>query len=126
MNQVEECNFEVKDKISKFFKYTKDVLIVLWKNDKPYIFYVFGDILISSVLPFMDMFLIKYSIDMLSKGSGIKSYLYIVVTIIIVGVLLRIFQAFLNYKRDVCGNMIGIRMYEKLYQKTMHLDYEML
>lgn len=126
MKLIEERKFKMINKISKFFKYTKDVLNVLWKNDKLYIFYVFCDILISSVLPFIDMFLIKYSIDMLSNASNVDEYIYIVITIIIVGFFLRIIQSFLNYKRDVCGNMIGIRMYEKLYKKTMHLDYEML
>ena len=72
------------------------------------------------------MFLIKYSIDMLSNGSKYETYLYLVLGAIVLGLSLRMLQSYLNYKRDVCGNLIGIRMYEKLYQKTMMLDYEML
>ena len=113
-------------KVNRFFRYTRDVFDVLWKNDKMYIFYIIFDILISSALPFVDMFLVKYSIDMLSNGSKYETYLYLVLGAIVLGFSLRILQAYLNYKRDICGNLIGIRMYEKLYQKTMMLDYEML
>ena len=113
-------------KVSRFFRYTKDVFDVLWKNDKMYIFYIIFDILISSVLPFIDMFLIKYSIDMLSNGSEYETYLYLVLGAIVLGLSLRMLQSFLNYKRDICGNLIGIKMYEKIYRKTMMLDYEML
>ena len=112
--------------VFQFLKYTKDAIHVLWKNDKWYILYVFFDILISSTLPFVDMFLIKYSIDMLTNGSDYRAYLYLVLGVIVLGFVLKMLQAVLNYKRDICGNLIGIRMYEKLYKKTMMLDYEML
>lgn len=72
------------------------------------------------------MFLVKYSIDMLSNGFNYEAYLYLVLGAIVLGLSLRTLQSYLNYRRDICGNLIGIRMYEKLYRKTMMLDYEML
>ena len=89
-------------------------------------FYVFFDTVISSILPFIELFLVKFSIDMLTNGNDIERYIYTILSLIVICFILRTTQSFLNYKRDVCGNMIGIRMYEKLYRKTMNLDYEML
>lgn len=115
----------IKNK-TELIKYTKNVIKVLWENDKAYLFYVFFDTVISSILPFIELFLVKFSIDMLTNGNDIERYIYTILSLIVIGFILRTTQSFLNYKRDVCGNMIGIRMYEKLYRKTMNLDYEML
>ena len=113
-------------KKTELIKYTKNVIKVLWENDKAYLFYVFFDTVISSILPFIELFLVKFSIDMLTNGNDIERYIYTILSLIVICFILRTTQSFLNYKRDVCGNMIGIRMYEKLYIKTMNLDYEML
>ena len=113
-------------KKTELIKYTKNVIKVLWENDKAYLFYVFFDTVISSILPFIELFLVKFSIDMLTNGNDIERYIYTILSLIVICFILRTTQSFLNYKRDVCGNMIGIRMYEKLYRKTMNLDYEML
>lgn len=113
-------------KKTELIKYTKNVIKVLWENDKAYLFYVFFDTVISSILPFIELFLVKFSIDMLTNGNDIERYIYAILSLIVICFILRTTQSFLNYKRDVCGNMIGIRMYEKLYRKTMNLDYEML
>ena len=113
-------------KKTELIKYTKNVIKVLWENEKAYLFYVFFDTVISSILPFIELFLVKFSIDMLTNGNDIERYIYTILSLIVICFILRTTQSFLNYKRDVCGNMIGIRMYEKLYRKTMNLDYEML
>lgn len=115
----------IKNK-TDIIKYTKNVIKVLWENDKAYLFYVFFDTVISSILPFIELFLVKFSIDMLTNGNDIERYIYTILLLIVICFILKTTQSFLNYKRDICGNMIGIRMYEKLYRKTMNLDYEML
>ena len=65
-----------------------------------YIFYIIFDVLISSALPFIDMFLIKYSMDMLSNGSNYETYLYLGLGAIVLGFSLRMLRSYLNYKRD--------------------------
>ena len=90
-------------KKTELIKYTKNVIKVLWENDKAYLFYVFFDTVISSILPFIELFLVKFSIDMLTNGNDIERYIYTILSLIVICFILRTTQSFLNYKRDVCG-----------------------
>lgn len=120
-------------KISKSLKNARDgilysgkMFLLLWQNDRKYLIYLVLDILTSSVLPFTNMYLVKYSVEMLTARADYGSYIKFVIAFIVTSIVFTNLQSYFNYKRDICGNLIGIKMYKNIYKKTIYLDYEML
>lgn len=120
-------------KISKSLKNARDgilysgkMFLLLWQNDRKYLIYLVLDILTSSVLPFTNMYLVKYSVEMLTARADYGSYIKFVIAFIVASIVFTNLQSYFNYKRDICGNLIGIKMYKNIYKKTIYLDYEML
>ena len=72
------------------------------------------------------MYLVKYSVELLTNGADYVNYIKLVVAFIAASIVFTNLQSYFNYKRDVCGNLIGIKMYKNIYEKTIYLDYEML
>ncbi len=120
-------------KILKFLRslhngilYSGKMLLLLWQNDRKYLLYMILDIIFSSTLPFINMYLVKYSVEMLTDGADCVSYIKLVIAFILAAIIFTNLQSYFNYKRDICGNLIGIKMYKNIYEKTIYLDYEML
>lgn len=106
--------------------YSGKMFLLLWQNDRKYLIYLVLDILTSSVLPFINMYLVKYSVEMLTDRADYGSYIKLVIAFIAASIVFTNLQSYFNYKRDICGNLIGIKMYKNIYKKTIYLDYEML
>lgn len=106
--------------------YSGKMFLLLWQNDRKYLIYLVLDILTSSVLPFINMYLVKYSVEMLTARADYGSYIKLVIAFIAASIVFTNLQSYFNYKRDICGNLIGIKMYKNIYKKTIYLDYEML
>ena len=102
------------------------MFLLLWQNDIKYLIYLVLDILTSSVLPFINMYLVKYSVEMLTAQADYGSYVKLVIAFIAASIVFTNLQSYFNYKRDICGNLIGIKIYKNIYKKTIYLDYEML
>lgn len=129
---VNKCG-EYMKKILKSLKssrngilYSGKMFLLLWQNDRKYLIYLVLDILTSSVLPFINMYLVKYSVEMLTAQADYGSYVRLVIAFIAASIVFTNLQSYFNYKRDICGNLIGIKMYKNIYKKTIYLDYEML
>lgn len=129
---VNKCG-EYMKKILKSLKSSRDgilysgkMFLLLWQNDRKYLIYLVLDILTSSVLPFINMYLVKYSVEMLTAQADYGSYVKLVIAFIAASIVFTNLQSYFNYKRDICGNLIGIKMYKNIYKKTIYLDYEML
>ena len=129
---VNKCG-EYMKKILKSLKSSRDgilysgkMFLLLWQNDRKYLIYLVLDILTSSVLPFINMYLVKYSVEMLTAQADYGSYVKLVIAFISASIVFTNLQSYFNYKRDICGNLIGIKMYKNIYKKTIYLDYEML
>lgn len=129
---VNKCG-EYMKKILKSLKSSRDgilysgkMFLLLWQNDRKYLIYLVLDILTSSVLPFINMYLVKYSVEMLTAQADYGSYVRLVIAFIAASIVFTNLQSYFNYKRDICGNLIGIKMYKNIYKKTIYLDYEML
>lgn len=106
--------------------YSGKMFLLLWQNDIKYLIYLVLDILTSSVLPFINMYLVKYSVEMLTAQADYGSYVKLVIAFIAASIVFTNLQSYFNYKRDICGNLIGIKIYKNIYKKTIYLDYEML
>lgn len=54
--------------------YTGKMIVLMWRNDKTYLFYIILDIIAYSSLTFLNMYLVQQSIQMLEPGAEIKTY----------------------------------------------------
>jgi ABC-type multidrug transport system fused ATPase/permease subunit len=99
---------------------------LLWSYDKAYFFIVIAEVVAFGILPFITMYLIKYSIDMLTSGADFTSYLPTALVLLGVQLSASLIQNRLNIRRNVHGNMSGMRLFTNLFRKTLFLNYEML
>lgn len=99
---------------------------LMWKNDKAYVFYVLLDVLVFSSIPFINMYLIKVSIAMLETQADFRLYGPIILAFPVANVATNCLHNYFNYKRDVHGSMISVRLYQNIFEKTLNMDYELL
>jgi len=106
--------------------YSGKMIVLMWQNDKMYLFYMLLDIAAYSSLPFISMFLVQKSIQMLEAGAEFRVFLPVVLGFIVAYCAANCLHSYLNYKRDLHANVISFRLYQNLFQKTLSIDYEML
>ncbi len=99
---------------------------VLWINDRIFLLFILLDVIFSSIIPFMGMFLVKYSINMLANGDGFLQYITIVASLLTSILVVTILQSVVSIKSGILGNMIGDKLFRNIFNKTMNIDYEML
>ena len=106
--------------------YTGKMIVLMWQNDKMYLFYMFLDVIAYSSLPFISMYLVQQSIQMLEEGAEFQVFLPVVLGFIAAYCAVSCLHSYLNYKRDLHANVISFRLYQNLFEKTLSIDYEML
>ena len=99
---------------------------VLWLSDKAFLFLVLLDIALSSFHPFVNMFLIKYSIDMLTNGENYSTYLFTVLSLLSISFIVSILQSVVSSQTGIKGNVIGDKLFRNIFNKTMEIKFEML
>lgn len=99
---------------------------VLWETDRIFLFFILLDILLSSILPFWGMFLVKYSVNMLTAGTGFPEYLTVITVLLLLMFVTSVLQAAVNTKSGILGNVIGDKLFRNIFNKTMEIDYELL
>ncbi|MDR3172789.1 MAG: hypothetical protein LBU19_00945 [Treponema sp.] len=108
------------------FIYIGRMFRLLWGFDKAFLFILLGSIVIEGILPFVGMYLIKFSVDMLTAGADFYTYLPTVLILLGVELVGRSLSIHLAVQKDIHGNMSGNRLFSTLFRKTMELNYEML
>jgi ABC-type multidrug transport system fused ATPase/permease subunit len=99
---------------------------LLWQLDKIFLFIIIGEIVILTSLPFITMYLIKFSIDMLTAGSDFASYLPTVLILLGIELAVNTIGNILGKRRDFLGNTFGVKLFCSLFEKALKLDYDML
>ena len=61
------------------FSYTGKMLKLMWKSDKQYIVYLLLDIIVWSIIPFVNVYLVQESINMLETGADFQNYVPFIV-----------------------------------------------
>lgn len=99
---------------------------ILWENDKKFLVLTLFDIVLVAIIPFIGMYLIKFSIDMLARNEDFNRYLPIVLLLLGSSFVVRFLQAIISKHTGVHGNMIGNKLFRAIFNKTLEIDYEML
>lgn len=119
----------MKKFISEFYqkmRYIGRMFRVLWENDKIFLLLILLDIIFSSITPFVGMFLIKYSINMLTSGEEFLKYFTVVLSLLLCIFVVTMLQSVISTKSGILGNIIGDKLFHNIYNKTMEINYEML
>ena len=106
--------------------YTGKMIVLMWQNDKMYLFYMLMDIIAYSSLPFLSMYLVQQSIQMLETGAEFRLYLLVVLGFIAAYCIINCLYKCFGYHRDLHANVISFRLYQNLFRKTLSIDYERL
>jgi ABC-type multidrug transport system fused ATPase/permease subunit len=114
------------DKTKAGFIYIGRMFQLLWNYDKAFFFIVIAEIVVSGAIPFITMYLIKYSIDMLTSGADFTAYLPTVLGLLGVQLVSNSIFNRLNTGMDVHANISGVRLFTTLFRKILFMDYEML
>lgn len=124
-SEVEDVLDYIKDFKTKMI-YIERMFQVLRRNDKPFLVLILFDIIISSIIPFIGMYLVKTSIDMLTFGENYSQYFSVVILLLSVSLLANYLQSFISTRSGILGNMIGDKLFRNIFNKTMELDFEVL
>lgn len=119
----------MKKFISEFYqkmRYIGRMFRVLWENDKIFLLLILLDIIFSSITPFVGMFLIKYSINMLTSGEEFLKYFTVVLSLLLCIFVVTMLQSVISTKSGILGNIIGDKLFHNIFNKTMEINYEML
>ncbi|MDR1351790.1 MAG: ABC transporter ATP-binding protein/permease [Treponema sp.] len=108
------------------FAYVGRMLRILWEMDKGYLFLNIADIVVSIPRPFVGMFLVKSSIDMLTNAARFADYLPPVLILLALGLVLEIASSVLAKSAILNCNRITNKMEFMIFAKSIELDYEML
>ena len=79
------------------FSYTGKMLKLMWKSDKQYIVYLLLDIIVWSIIPFVNVYLVQESINMLETGADFQNYVPIIVGLVIGNLILNYCHNYLNF-----------------------------
>ena len=106
--------------------YVSKMLKIIVESDKILPLFVALQILLSSVLPFISIFLIKRSIDMFTSGVDYLAYFPQVMLLLGLSLIGNYLQTIVNHVVETHINMFGTTLFIKIFNKSMELDYEML
>jgi ABC-type multidrug transport system fused ATPase/permease subunit len=106
--------------------YIGRMIKLLWEYDKQFLFVLIGEIIVRAIIPFITMYLIKFSIDMLIAGADFRTYLPTVLILLGAEFAGNSIAFQLGKIKDIHGNIIEFKLFGALFEKTMELDYEML
>ncbi|MCM1567887.1 MAG: ABC transporter ATP-binding protein/permease [Roseburia sp.] len=107
--------------------YFRQMFNVLWDTDRGFLFFIFADVILTSIQPFPLIFLARESVNILTSPTGSFQEL-VRVALILLGVdfLIGILDNWVQYITTLKGNLIGNRLNEKIFRKCVEMDYELL
>lgn len=114
------------EKLFVNFQTSIKMMAILWKVDKKYLIYVLFDILVHSLIPFINIFLTQQSVQMLENKNNFFRFAIVVSFLIVAYYSANVLHDFLSYKTNLHGNNISLTLHNSLFEKTLSVDYEML
>lgn len=114
-------------KVSKKLKYFVQMFQILWCTDRKFLFAILLDVILAAIQPFPLIFLARESVNILTDSA--RTYNDLVRTVgglLIADFVISIVDNHIQYITAVKGNLIGNKLNEKIFQKCIEMDYELL
>ena len=112
--------------IKKNFKYSGQMLKLMWQLDKCSFFILFADIFVYSSMPFINLYLVRNSIAMLESRADFMKYLILVACSLVLYYCFNCLHDYFTMVRDTRYMKVQCDMFKNLFDKSLSLDYEML
>lgn len=114
-------------KIRKKLKYFLQMFSILWNTDRSFLFYILADVILVAVQPFPFIFLARESVDILTDQTRtFQELIWVVCSLLVIDFVIGILDCLIQYVTAVKGNLIGNKLNEKIFQKCIEMDYELL
>lgn len=110
----------------KEMKYFGELIKILRKVDKKFLYTTLLETFIFAVLPFVQLLLTRQSISYLTQGEAFGSYFLLISILLFVLLAMELLNVALNTHNNIKGNLIGQKMYTKIFEKCLYMDYEKL
>ena len=104
----------------------KQMLKILWTQDKRFLVTSVLEIVIVSITPFIGMYLMSYAISAFTENYSFAYYSTIIIALLLSLLILSILQIIVNNYNTIKGNLIGQRLYTEILNKCLDLDYQKL
>jgi ABC-type multidrug transport system fused ATPase/permease subunit len=114
------------NEIKTRFIYIGRMFRLLWEIDKAFLPLILAETVITVIQPFITMYLIKYSIDMLTNASDFRSYLPTVLVLLGSQLAANVMGNWLLMCINIHNNTTGYKFFAALLKKSTDLNYEML
>jgi len=112
--------------IKNIIKYSGKSLAFLWRKNPAYVMLIFINIIVGSVQVFPGMYLMKYSIDILTQKGSMTEYLLAISIIIGIMILLNIVSSFINNRINYYRNIIQSQISCEISDVCMNVEYKLI
>lgn len=99
---------------------------ILWKSDKLFLTTSTIEIIIVSCLPFVNMYLLAYTINAFTLKANFAHYAVVVGLFMLAWFLLSLSHVFVNNYNNIKGNLVGQQLYTSILEKCLDIDYQKL
>ena len=111
----------------KMFKYIPQVIRFLWGEDKGYVICIIFEALFMAVSPYPSIYLVKYTIDMMSDEINYSNFICVVTLLLLTILLCSVLHYFFNSKVSrLKMQKITNTIANKFYMKSATCRYECL
>lgn len=110
--------------IKNIMKYSGKSLDFLWRKNPLYVILIFINIVINSVQVFPGMYLIKYSVDIMTRQGDMKEYIITIAVILCITLLLNIISGLLCNRISYYRNIIQSQINYEISDVCMNVEYQ--
>lgn len=111
-------------KIIKSFEYSYKCISFMWKKSKGYFLLTIISIVVNSIQAFPGMYLVSYSIDLLTNKVDFNKYLRIIGFIVILMLLTSILSMLINSMLEYSKKKFYTKIRQEINYICLHTDYE--
>ena len=111
-------------KIIKSFEYSYKCISFMWKKSKGYFLLTIISIVVNSIQAFPGMYLVSYSIDLLTNKVDFNKYLRTIGFIVILMLLTSILSMLINSMLEYSKKKFYTKIRQEINYICLHTDYE--
>ena len=111
-------------KIKTLCYYSKRSLRFLWNNSRQYVVLTLISIILDSVSAFPAIYLVSYSVDLITRHVEFSSYIRVISGIILLAVIIEVIKKILDTRKKYIKTEMYAKIQLKIDDICMNIDYE--
>lgn len=110
--------------VKEFFYYSCLSVKLLWKKSRQLLLFEILSIIVSAVQVFPGMYLLKFSVNMLTKKAELRAYLIMVLILTVAMAVLSLFKTILNNRLRYLNDKMKLQLHLDVADICLHVDYQ--